>query len=98
MGVEHYHVMAANTSAEYCTPNTGIRTISRMPGVGEWRQPKIVRDVVESRGAIDDLLGVCVCVLSLNELVGQGSGLLRRHGHLAIVSAWRYVVPRQRQW
>ena len=68
------------------------------PGVGEWRQPEIVYDFVEFRGAIDDLPGLCVCILSLEELVRQVGWHLRRRGHLALVRASPYVFPGKRRW
>ena len=74
-------------------PNTGIRTISITPGVGEGRQPEFLHDVVESWGAIDDLLGLGVCVL-----VRQVGGHLRQRGHLVIVIARPHVVPGKRRW
>ena len=68
------------------------------PGVGEWRQPETVHVVVKSWGAIDDLVGLRVCVLSLKALVRQVGGYLRRRGHLVIVIACPYVFPGKRRW
>ena len=57
-----------------------------------------MHDFVEFEGAIDDLLGLCVCILSLEELVRQLGWHLHRRGHLAFVRTSPYVFPSKRRW